>query len=294
MNMLLIFAIAKGKNAMYTALDQNGNAVYIDYIDYWDKSKQYYCPACKNQLVVKCGSIVSHHFAHKSSKDCDTWYTTHSMSKWHKAMQAKFRPDQQERVIWNADRSQYRIADVVVNRAITPIVFEFQHSNIRVNEFIERSKFYLDAGYSLAWIFNYRDYDKKPAKTIFYTEEYDRPRDCNIRRFYWPGNDRVRLFDSPDVQSFFETYACNNSFARNPLHKNSLSVYFYIKTGWGVCREHEYEGSLYLHSKWEYLNPLDRETIYVQPAFNDDGISYFTGRFWGTSEFESAKLYLGK
>jgi len=40
------------------------------------------CPDCNAEMIPKCGSMVCHHWAHKSVSDCDTKYYD-GMSEWH-------------------------------------------------------------------------------------------------------------------------------------------------------------------------------------------------------------------
>lgn len=70
---------------MYYALNDKGALIRASEAS---KEDVYYCPCCKDSLILRKGDIVRHHFAHKSSADCDTF--THDMSDWHRDWQSQF------------------------------------------------------------------------------------------------------------------------------------------------------------------------------------------------------------
>ena len=45
------------------------------------KHDHAYCPFCNGIVIAKCGEIMSHHWAHKSLKECDDWYEPET--DWH-------------------------------------------------------------------------------------------------------------------------------------------------------------------------------------------------------------------
>lgn len=149
---------------MYYASDKSGNRVFIDNAQ---KGIDYYCPACKAKMIMKCGDIVAHHFSHKARKLCDPWYKDR-MSDWHRKLQSMFPEDCQEVTVWNDSHSEVHFADVMFSYKGTGHVLEFQHSPITRKEFISRSSFYLGLGYKLTWIFDFCECEK-PKK--FYTRE---------------------------------------------------------------------------------------------------------------------------
>lgn len=129
---------------MFFALDKGGNK-----INAYDASKEekYTCPICGNPVILKRGMVNSDHFAHQSSECEDKW--NYDMSEWHKRMQNYF-PKESQEVVVNCDGKKHR-ADVLIG----DIVLEFQYSPITAAEFEERNEFFKNAGYRLAWIFNF-------------------------------------------------------------------------------------------------------------------------------------------
>lgn len=120
---------------MFFAEDHNHNKVYInDSIN----NEQYYCPLCHGPVIMKKGSQVLHHYAHKNN---NSQCTDNDMSEWHLAWQEKFQYNERE-VVMDRDANNgcilHRRADAFHNG----IVFEFQHSSMSPEDFIKRTLFY--------------------------------------------------------------------------------------------------------------------------------------------------------
>src|SRR6059058_3120008 len=49
------------------------------------------CACCGGLLIAKCSSIVTHHWAHESKDDCDSW--SEPIGPWHLRWQNLVRPD---------------------------------------------------------------------------------------------------------------------------------------------------------------------------------------------------------
>lgn len=253
---------------MYFANDENGIRVNINSATV---EHRYFCPACKNQMIIKRGRIITPHFAHKTKGPCDHWYTG-KMSPWHRKMQNKFPLDMQEITLWNDDQTEFHVADVLVGNEGMGLVFEFQHSAIPVDTFICRTKFYMDLGYSVVWIFDYQNCDY--PKCIYYE---DAPFSERIKHVLWPGRDRVRFFDCETMRSFIED--CDNG-AQN------LSVLFNVNTGRGREYLCEYQDG-YQSYKWEYVDPLAKEAYYIRPYFNTtESLSDFWAVFFTEEEID--------
>ncbi len=103
------------------------------------------CPSCGTNVLAKCGSIKTWHWAHERA-ECDAWQE--GMTEWHLKWQSKFPVDLQEVVI-RKDGVFHR-ADVLLPNGR---VVEFQHSSIGVEEIQERERFYG----SMIWVFDVRD-----------------------------------------------------------------------------------------------------------------------------------------
>lgn len=261
---------------MYYATNEEGNRIYID--DAIRKEK-YYCPFCNSRMIMKCGQIVCHHFAHKANRTCDPWYNGNSKSKWHRYMQSMFSPENQEVIIWNEDHSIFHIADVVkTNKSSTKkYVYEFQHSSISADAFIERSLYYLDLGYTLIWVFDYCTLQS--PKVIFRAEgTYQSDIHKNLHKYVWPGKDRVRLFDSDDMRDFLNETNCNEN--------GNLFAFFFVRTGLGEEKQITY-GDTWSHIKWEYKNPFQLEEKYLKIHFSySDDLSDFYATTWDKQVFE--------
>lgn len=121
------------------------------FIDDAQKSEDYYCPACRNKMVVKNqGKIRIHHFAHQSGVECtDNWHS--EMSEWHLSWQSLFPKDSLE--FYKEKDGQIHKADVLLEDK--KAVFEFQHSQLSPEEFNDRNRFYNSLGYLVIWVFDF-------------------------------------------------------------------------------------------------------------------------------------------
>ena len=123
--------------------DDAQDLVYIG--DYKPSMKnKLACPQCNEDLVAKMGFKNTHHYAHKSKMECDSWYEP--MTSWHRSWQDLFRPDNVE-VIMACDGIKH-IADV----AFDGHILEIQHSHISASDVKARESFYMKIGKSLTWI----------------------------------------------------------------------------------------------------------------------------------------------
>lgn len=131
---------------MKIALDKDNNRVYIDDTHV---KKQYFCPTCGEELILKKGDIKAHHFAHKANSNCtDSWH--YDMSLWHSLWQDKF-PKETQEIVKKKDGKTHR-ADVLLESK--KIVLEFQHSPMSPDEFSDRNDFYNDLEYRVIWVFD--------------------------------------------------------------------------------------------------------------------------------------------
>ena len=104
-------------------------------------NSQAVCPCCGNEVIPKCGQLISWHWAHKN-KDCDSWHEPES--QWHLDWKGLFPKEWQEKVI-----GPHR-ADVATPRGI----IEFQNSPLSVSEIKKREDFYG----RMIWIVNARKF----------------------------------------------------------------------------------------------------------------------------------------
>lgn len=97
------------------------------------------CPSCRAIVIPKCGSIVTWHWAHQASPDCDPWFEheTEWHLGWKKIVERRFCE-----VVIGPHRADIRGPDGVVT--------ELQHSSISPEEIAERERFYGN----MRWIFD--------------------------------------------------------------------------------------------------------------------------------------------
>lgn len=98
------------------------------------------CELCGEQLVAKCGQIMTWHWAHRTKENCDSW--SEGETEWHLGWKGVFPSDWIEIV-----KGNHR-ADVVVGGSGR--VLELQHSYISCEEIQEREEFYG----KMAWVFD--------------------------------------------------------------------------------------------------------------------------------------------
>lgn len=133
-------------------------------------AKKYTCPICGDEVILRQGSINIWHFAHKSSECVDTW--NYDMSEWHLSMQNRF-PEEQREVVISHNGKIHR-ADILKD----DMIIEFQHSPISIDELRDRNLFYREAGYKVAWVFDFSEqYDIGAI--------VDYPRDDNTLMYKW-------------------------------------------------------------------------------------------------------------
>lgn len=174
---------------MFVALDENGNRVYAEFAT---RDQKYYCPTCGGEVILRSGEINVDHFAHTSQCQ-DKW--NYDMSPWHRKMQSHFPEDWREVVVKH--NGEIHRADIL--DASTKTVIEFQHSSISAQEYHERTEFFTNLGYRVAWVFDLRDncYEEqieslndeytsfawKNPMRIF--NSWDRPSDHNKKFSLW-------------------------------------------------------------------------------------------------------------
>lgn len=257
---------SRGYHTMFYADDEFGVRLHISKAA---RGKKYVGPVCQEPVIVKRGGHVAQHFAHKANKYCDPWQVG-KMSPWHLKMQSLFPEETHEVVVQSEEQSEYHIADVILENS--RYIFEFQHSPISVDDFVTRSIFYINLGYSLVWIFDYTDLDR--PKYLYYEDvDFDR----KYKRFVWPGKDRIKLFDSDGVHALMEV--CQD-------YGINFTVLFHVFTGKGrtICVDY---ANGYSSTQWRYVDPLaKREEGFIRPDFDKNyRMEDFYARFFTKDEF---------
>lgn len=136
------------------------------------------CPGCGQEVIAKCGDIVTWHWAHKAS-DCDSW--VEGETDWHLAWKRRFKNVE---VTIRRDEQWHR-ADAMTESGW---VVEFQHSYLSPAEIHVREEFYGN----MIWVFDvtkaraedawgdsrlwlYREHDAR-AKENYVTFRWKHPR----------------------------------------------------------------------------------------------------------------------
>lgn len=154
---------------MFRALNENNELISADVAV---KGENYICPYCKENLILRQGSSVAWHFAHRPDSNCKE---TGEMCDWHLRMQSYFSPQYRE---------IYIEKDGVVHRADVlkdGFVIEFQHSPISYEDFNTRNKFYVTLGYRVIWVFDTSDWFDIGKLTALHVEYED-----NLYRYKYP------------------------------------------------------------------------------------------------------------
>lgn len=100
------------------------------------------CPTCTCRVRSKCGQIVTWHWAHQASLDCDSW--SEPDTDWHRSWQ-NIVPIHRREVVMGNHR-----ADIV---ATDGTVIELQHSHLPPAQIQAREAHYG----RMVWVFDARD-----------------------------------------------------------------------------------------------------------------------------------------
>ncbi len=149
------------------------------------------CPACKSQMIAKCGDVRVHHWAHRGRRECDRWWE--SETEWHRSWKNKF-PSNWQEVVHPAENGEWHIADVKTDQGW---VLEFQHSKIHPDERKAREAFYQ----RLVWVVD--GTRRKRDKPQFLDALQREPEDTSLFRIIpecallrdWTGSTAPVLFD---------------------------------------------------------------------------------------------------
>ncbi len=95
------------------------------------------CQRCNGEVIAKCGSYRISHWAHRGTRDCDSW--TEKETEWHRAWKNRFPAECQEIVLHDEKSGERHVADV---RTSHGLVIEFQHSHLDPKERAAREGFY--------------------------------------------------------------------------------------------------------------------------------------------------------
>ena len=144
------------------------------------KTRQYYCPSCKERVYLKIGKIMRPHFAHYQNKNCQA-YTEgeteeHLTGKLDLATYFK-------NLNYKVELEPYlnhlnQRPDLLIEKDQKKIAIEFQCSSISLEQIEKRTKGYLSSGYLVIWIlgsfFTYRQKLTNMHKaSLYYSLKFD-------------------------------------------------------------------------------------------------------------------------
>jgi hypothetical protein len=140
------------------------------------KGPTYHCPGCGEEVILKQGRKVIHHFAHKPPVTC-SWAagetTLHLKAK--EAFYEHFkRLGMNVEVEYPLNAGRLRADVYVIGKNGKPVVFELQHSSILPGEIERRTNEYFKLGITLIWVsvFKPGKLDGKQTRTGMVVERY--------------------------------------------------------------------------------------------------------------------------
>lgn len=116
------------------------------------------CPTCAEDLIPKCGRILTHHWAHRG-QDCDSWREPET--EWHRYWKSLVPADCVEVTIQR--NGETHRADILTRKGR---VIELQHSALGIEKIEEREAFYR----SMTWLFDVAQCRPEP---IYHEEFYN-------------------------------------------------------------------------------------------------------------------------
>jgi competence protein CoiA len=139
------------------------------------------CPGCGEELIPKCGSLISWHWAHQAREDCDPWWEPECA--WHLEWKGLVDPQYCEVVM-----GEHR-ADICSS---TGLVVELQHSALSPEDVLAREAFYRDR---LIWMYDASAFVRNVQfrdRGNYYSFRWRWPRRsmwCVTRPMYWDMGD---------------------------------------------------------------------------------------------------------
>ncbi|RVD56165.1 competence protein [Mesorhizobium sp. M2D.F.Ca.ET.185.01.1.1] len=94
------------------------------------------CLGCSQPMIAKCGTQRVWHWAHRSNRNCDTWWEPETL--WHRDWKNQF-PSEWQEIIQRDEKGEKHVADVMTANGQ---VIEFQHSHLPAQERAAREAFY--------------------------------------------------------------------------------------------------------------------------------------------------------
>lgn len=143
------------KRRMLSAMDEWGKLLFLGKVDkkMYEKLKKqkWFCPACKEKVILKNGQIKQAHFAHQSLNHCDCFSESESeehlagkllLAQWCERYQL---PYEIEAYLPQLNQRPDLLID-------GHYAIEFQCSPLSIKRFCERTQTYRKYGYQVVWI----------------------------------------------------------------------------------------------------------------------------------------------
>lgn len=162
------------------------------------------CPSCSSELIAKCGNVKVNHWAHKGTRNCDTWWENET--EWHRTWKNNF-PKEWQEVVQFDESGEKHIADVKTDKGW---VLEFQHSFLKPEERDSRNSFYQ----KLVWVVNglRRKTDRVQFENVLKESSKAPVGNVNIRQINFPEEARLlKEWLNNKVPVLFDFHELNKS-----------------------------------------------------------------------------------
>ena len=138
----------------------------LDELQRLKKQQSFFCPQCKEQLLLKAGQIKIPHFAHQKNSECDSLFSegesaSHLLGKqqlFHQFSNLQLRPILEPYLPQLQQRP-----DLLITFKDRQYAIEFQCSPIAHPSFQQRTSGYLRAGITPIWILHTPEKFKSPG-----------------------------------------------------------------------------------------------------------------------------------
>jgi hypothetical protein len=172
------------------------------------------CPHCNSKVIAKCGKLKVNHWAHKRSRNCDSWWEPET--DWHRLWKGRFPVGWQEVSFEDEKTGEKHIADVFTEH---DLVIEFQHSHIKAEEQMSRENFYKN----MVWVV-----DGTRLKSDFPRFEKANRRKTNRRHIFgvWLENNCFpHAWLDRKTPVIFDFLGTDKLGAKNDLRKNLYCLF---------------------------------------------------------------------
>ncbi|MER1984521.1 MAG: competence protein CoiA family protein [Solibacillus sp.] len=121
------------------------------------EAQRFFCPQCKEPLLLKIGQVKIPHFAHRKNSQCDSLFTEGESQAHLLGKQQLFTLFQRLELEVKLEpylKDLQQRPDLLVTKNNQQYAIEFQCSRLVKDRFIERTKGYKEHGITPVWILN--------------------------------------------------------------------------------------------------------------------------------------------